>query len=178
MKYFTPDIMDFVRGADVYREVNIKARELYRIEYKKTREKLPKKFVKIYESHECFHDYKVPLISILPQYSSFTYGLKGKNKPSIVRLIFVGYDNNDLVWEIMLGSIKEIACHYLADFTQHIDCFIYDELLIDEDDNISWEMAFASGFNLKIVFNKLFIRELNKEEADKLRHPVKLGKRN
>ncbi len=167
MKYLTEDIMDFKSGSDVYREEVITARELYRTEYNKTRKKLPKKFVKIYEENEGFNDFKVPIISFLTEYIYSSYGMIG-SKPSNLKLIFIKYDNIGLAWDITIKEIIKYTCNYSADNPKgDIEDFIYDGFLLEQNGFISWEMQFSSGFNIRVIFKKLDIRRLDKDEASK-----------
>lgn len=41
-----------------------------------------------------------------------------------------------------------------------LEVFIRDEILIYDKDYLSWEIIFSGGFNIKIVFKNISIKQL------------------
>lgn len=90
-------------------------------------------------------------------------------------MIIVDYDNLDLAWEIIISGIKEMTSRWVVinAANSRIDCFAFDEIIIEDETHISWEILFVGGLDLKVVFKNISIRELGQEELERYRHPVK-----
>lgn len=133
----------------------------YKKEFDVVKKKLPRKFIKIFEEHEYFHDAKVPEISISTRYQEVD-GPKYKLDPSVIRLMIVDYRDISRRWEICLHRIKHFSCdvNISGDIFKGIDFFCYDELLQVDDNYFSWEICFSSGCSIKTIFKKLTIQEL------------------
>jgi len=176
MKFFTDNVVNFEERNTEQREIFNEACRLNHIEYNKVKKRLPKQFVDIYEKTAHFDDAIIPNISIVTEGSSFTYRERG-DSPSKTRIIIVDYDDYNIAWEILIGSIKEMSSQWTTSFPFYrIDCFSFDELLIEDKDHISWEIAFSGGLNLRMVFKEISIRELNEEEINIYRQPMKKAK--
>ena len=147
MRFFTEDVLND--------ETRIKFNEACRlnhIEYLKAKKRLPKKFIDIYEKTVHFDDNPIPCISIITENADFTYGLKNC-PPSFIRIIIVDYDNNELAWEIIISNIKDMNAKWvIIPGISSIDCIDRDELKRDGDKDLSWELNFVGGLNLKVVF--------------------------
>jgi len=169
MKYLNI-LLDNERNDDQYREECIEAFDKYQNEYRKTRLKLPKNFVRIYEGNHRFHDAKIPVFSVLTEYSGFNRSSR-KSRPSKVRFIIVDYDNSELVWEVMIDNILDIEIYCcLTEAPIFLEHFINDELLIEQNGYLSWDIFFSSGVEIKLVFKSLKIKELGKDEISKFRY--------
>jgi len=171
MRFFTKEILEWDEYDESKEKLYKEACELNYIEYIKAKERLPRKFTEIYEKTERFDDDLVPYISIITERGSFTHGVKG-GPPSVLKMIIVDYDNHNLAWEIIISDIKEITVKTDLRRTPRIDCIDRDELIIEGDKHISWEMLFCEGLNLKVVFKNINIRVLEKEEIEVYRKPV------
>lgn len=166
MKYLNI-LLDNERDDDSYRQECIEAIDKYRCEYEKTRLKLPKKFVKIYEENHGFHDAKVPVFSVLTEYWGFNRNSR-KSRPSKARFIIVDYDNSKLVWEITIDNILDIAIHCTQmDAPIFLEHFTNDELLLEQNGYLLWDIFFSSGVEIKLIFKRLEIKELSEDEISK-----------
>ncbi len=173
MRFFTEDVEAWGADEDKFRE----ACELNHIEYLKAKKRLPKKFIDIYEKTVHFDDDPIPCISIITEWGSFTHGIKG-GPPSFIKMVIVDYDNHDLAWEIIISNIKEMTAKWaILPSNSSIDCIDRDELIVDGDKDVSWELNFVGGLNLKVVFRNIDIRELKKDEIEIYKQPVKYKKR-
>lgn len=137
------------------------ANDAYEFEYKKARGYLPKKFLDIYENHNRFHDAKVPEISIITKYKAI-YVERYKFDPTIIRLVIIDYLDNNNVWEVNLYKVRSFYsnANFKLDFFKGIEFFMYDEILLLEDEYLSWEIYFSSDTTIKTVFKELKIRKI------------------
>ena len=93
-------------------------------------------------------------------------------------MVIVDYDNHDLAWEIIISNKKEMTAKWsILPSNSSIDCIDRDELIVDGDKDVSWELNFVGGLNLKVVFRNIDIRELKKDEIEIYKQPVKYKKR-
>lgn len=163
MKYLKKEIMN----SSSVEAIN-DAFRAYKSEFDKVKKKLPRKFIKIFEEHEYFHDAKVPEISISTKYQEVN-GPKYKLDPSVIRLMIVDYRDINKKWEICLHKVKHFSCNVniSGDFFKGIEFFCYDEFLQVDDNYFSWEICFSSGCSIKTIFKKLTIKELHATD-DKL----------
>ena len=172
MRFFTEDVLGHEN-----REKFNEACRLNHIEYLKAKKKLPKKFVDIYENTVHFDDDPIPCFSIITEWGSFTHGIKG-GPPSLIKMVIVDYDNYDLGWEIIISNISEMNAKWVvAPGNSSIDCIDHDEIIVEGDKDISWELGFVGGLNIRVVFRNIDIRELKKEEIEIYRQPIKYKKR-
>lgn len=178
MRFFTKEVLEDWDEYDQSREMLFKeACELNYSEYLKAKERLPKKFTRVFEETGRFDDDPVPYISIITEYGNFTHGVKG-GPPSVMKMIIVDYDNHELAWEIIISNIKEIIAKWKVKYPPvRISCISHHELIIEDEKHISWEMLFSDGLDLKVVFKNISIRKLEKEEIENYRQPVKVNKR-
>jgi hypothetical protein len=173
MKYLKPSFMNANSAAEKYNRLIERAYAKYFIEYNKTLEILPKDFVEIYTNNHYFHDALVPDISLQTEYLGYSIGINDFSQ-SKMRLIFVDYDDDCLSWEILIGNIKEVKIYCPTVYQEvYVDCFNYDELLIQDNGYLSWEIYFSSALNIKVIFKEINIRLLSKEEIEQLKKPLK-----
>lgn len=178
MKYFTEEVFQQIQD-DIYNtEAWDKALAAYLKEYNEiTRERLPKKFVEIYEKNHKFDDAFVPHIRVFTEYHGFTKGV-GKRRPSKLELVIVDRDDFNLAWQIVIDKIKDFEFCYKSYYEeQHdadIDDYVYDELLVIDNKYISWEIIFGDGFQLWTVFEKIHIKKLPLEELDVYKNRIKM----
>lgn len=131
----------------------------YNILFNKVKCRLSKKFLKIYEKEDNFHDYKLKGISIIQGKYGFT---------NPIRISLVIY-NEINTWQLDYTKIEKISIDYnkvddipsrTKEFYVGFDDFSYDEVLEVNDKILSHEILFASGTILLIHFNKIFIKKI------------------
>jgi hypothetical protein len=178
MKYFTDEVVNFDADTPNGQENWDEACRLNHLEYLKAKERLPKSFVSVFEKTHCFDDAHMVDISIVTERALFTYGQR-KCPPSLIRMIFVDYDNHELVWEILISGIRNASAEWIVinDGNAAIDCIDYDELCIEDSSYLSWEMAFVGGLRLKVVFKHIRIRQLPQKEIEKYRQPIRKSRK-
>jgi hypothetical protein len=170
MKFFTKEVVEEEGSRELWDE----ACRLRYIEYLKTRKRLPKRFIDVYEKTSAFDDAHMVDISFVTERANFTYGQK-RCPPSKIRMILVDYEDQSLVWEILISSINEASVEWVVinDSNAAIDSINYDEWFIEDDTCLSWEINFVGGFNIKIIFKNISIRKLSEQEIDRYRQPAK-----
>lgn len=162
MRFFTEDVVEFELNDIAARKRFDEACRLNHAEYLKVRNRLPERFIEIYERTVHFDDALVLDIGIIteqPQLST--------SPPSYIKMILMDYDNRRLVWEIIIDQIKEMSARWVVrEGNSRIDCINYDEFQTADDGYISWEIDFVGGLNLKTIFKNIRVRELDETETE------------
>lgn len=128
--------------------------------FEKVKERLPKKFLKIFMREHGFHDYKLrnfQVIHVNPGY-----------KDPIEILITI--TNGETTWNIMYYGIKEFNVKYTSKpmlfpgkmrvYYDGFDDYGYDEFYEIDENTLSHEILFASGATIFICFNKISISKI------------------
>ncbi len=143
----------------------------YRAEFEKAKKRLPKEFIEIYETFHRFNDNDVLYFSVLTERPGFTEGLKDI-VPNKIKMAIRDIDT-DMVCEILISGVKEISFQYKSyEGADYLDDYLYDSILIDDDEHLSWEIEFAGYARLRMVFKELSARLLSEEEIEKLKKPL------
>ncbi len=168
MRYSNNEILD----NDTIRSDSDEEGRQYQIEFAKAKKRLPKEFLKIYESFHRFDDADVIDISIITDQPGFTKGLK-KTVPTIIKLVIRDADMRDTLCEILIGGVKETAFIYSSyEGGDFLDDYLYDRILVEDDKHLSWEIEFAGYARLRMVFKELSARLLSKEEVEEYKRPL------
>ena len=137
--------------------------EEYTKVFDKVKNKLPKKFLKIYMKEYGFHDYHIKDFEIINEKS-------GYKDPVTVKIIITNGINT---WDITYKKIKKIVVNYEQEpdlfpgmgrrFYGGFDDYGFDEFFEIDDKVLSQEILFASDATILIHFEKISI----KKETDK-----------
>lgn len=162
MEYFKEEIFEMLNlGGEKGQSEYEKVYHEYLKENRKALRKLPKTFVKIYESIG-FHDAIIPEININTKFQGFNRDKHG-NRTSL-ELVMINYDNETngwRGWRIVLENIRNLTITAKGEGKSLtcIETFHHDELLLTKDMFLSWEIN-AIQAHLKIEFKTLKISDL------------------
>ena len=165
MRYFTDKLWSDINSES--QEVREKANlqwekndeEYYKI-FENVKEKLPKKFLKIYRQQYGFHDYELKNFEII-------HDDKGHKDPVAVNIII---SNPEQTWSISYEKIKKIQINYELQpdifgrkrRREHrgFDNYGYNEFFEIDEKTLSHEILFASGATILVQFEKISINKI------------------
>jgi hypothetical protein len=159
MKYYTYELWKKINSLDktTRDEAERKWNEndaLYTQIYNQVKEKLPKKFVKIYEQHG-FHDWKIGDLNIVEDKLNCKY----TKVEMIVKHVGITY-------VITFNCVSKILINYLNDHFNKaayfcgIDTWGYSEFYQLDNKVFSFEALLVSGSSILIHFRKLEIKRV------------------
>lgn len=132
--------------------------------YAKTFQSLKNRFspelLKIYMDNHGFHDFYLVDINIVNE----KLGLK---KPIQIKITVT---DSQKVWEITYNGIKQLLINYNLNnkplgFGKGFSSWGYDEFLEVDERTLSHEILFASGASIRILFEKIKIKEVKELEV-------------
>jgi hypothetical protein len=156
MKFYKYNLWISLDSENQYERENAEKEWEYNIcEYIKnfehTKRRLTKKFLKVYENHDGFHDFRFKKLSI---------NNRGRNvgDPTNIALYIV---NRKEVYKIIYKGVKKFSTGYEQGAGQRgIDDLCHDELLVVDDKLLSHELLFASGTTMLFWFQKISLEKL------------------
>ena len=149
MKYFTRDrIKKSLKGEEEDLKEYQNIIDDYWNNFERIKDRFPNRLVKDYKKHG-FHDSKIKSIKLVCNET------KSGNKYNIEIIINDYYDEDDRI------LIYEDVFNFIGNLTELLDSTIlYNEILLNRDENLAREMIITEENNIFIDFKKLKYRKI------------------
>lgn len=169
MKYFTSELWSKYTGASIDELPKVElewdeAVNKYSVSFELIKDRLSKKFLRIYNANSGFHDFHIKEFQMIHK----DYLQKSHKNPISFNLIIANGINT---WKITYKNVKNLSINYKEEImckdtvwerTNGFDDWGYDEFSAINEDTLSHEILFASEATIRIYFknNNIFISKV------------------